>query len=118
MATITTTTSLFEQYYAKINLFNNKNDEDNAKKEWENAVEILKTPLPVSFRWNSAIDFQDKVNTQKYKCKRSLLENNIRYKELDFVDAWELNVDAKSLQNDIDKKKAFQKTWLTIRNTI
>ena len=110
MATITTTTSLFEQYYAKINLFNNKNDEDNAKKEWENAVEILKTPLPVSFRWNSAIDFQDKVNNQKYKCKRPLLENNIRYKELDFVDAWELNVDAKSLQNDIDKKKAFR--WI------
>ena len=26
------------------------------------------------------------------------------------MDAWELNVDAKSLQNDIDKKKAFR--WI------
>jgi tRNA (cytosine34-C5)-methyltransferase len=101
--------SLFEQYYSKINLFTSNSIEIN-NNEWEKALEVLRTPLPVSFRWNSAIDFQDKVGNQKHQGKRPLLENNISYKQLQFVDAWELNVDAKALQNDIDKKKAFR--WI------
>ena len=99
--------SLFEKYYSKLDLFGGR---DGPKSEWEKTLQVLKVPLPVSFRWNSAVDFQEKVLKQKYQGRKVLDENGIAFKEEEFVDAWELDVDAKSLQNDYDKKKAFR--WI------
>ena len=67
----------------------------------------LKVPLPVSFRWNSAVDFQEKVSSQKYQGRNVFDENRIQYKEQGFVDAWELDVDAKSLQRIMIRKRLF-----------
>ena len=103
--------SLFEKYYSKLDLFGHG---DGSQSEWEKTLQVLKVPLPVSFRWNSAVDFQEKVSKQKYQGRKVFDENRIHYKEQGFVDAWELDVDAKSLQNEHDKKKAFR--WI-VANT-
>ena len=88
--------SIFEQFYSRQKLFKDLSDDD-AKLEWRKVLESLKTPLPVTFRWNDADDFHGKVNQEKVSCLRILSDSGINVKKLSFTSAWQLSVDANTL---------------------